>query len=70
MGDVVRELHVLDGLRREQCRGADRPSDLASAAEDCQPGGNVEETLKTYGARYICAILGAERCFDVGADLF
>ena len=43
---------------------------LASAAEDCQPGGDFEATLKTYGALDVCAVLGAERRFDVGADLF
>jgi hypothetical protein len=60
MGDVVTELHVLDALRREQCQGADRPSGLASAAENRQAGGNFEATLKSYDALDVCAVLGTE----------
>jgi hypothetical protein len=66
----VAELHVLDALRREQCQGADRPSGLASAAKNCQPGGNFEATLKCYGALDVYAVLGTERRLDVATDLF
>jgi hypothetical protein len=70
VGDVVAEFHVLDALRREQRQCADGPSGLASAAEDRQPGGGFEATLKTYDALDVCAILGAQRRLDVTADLF
>jgi hypothetical protein len=70
MGDVVAEFHVLDALRGQQRRGAGRPSDLASAAEYRQPGGDFEATLKSYGALDVCAVLGTERRLDVAADLF
>jgi hypothetical protein len=70
MGDVVAKFHVLDALRREQCQGADRPSGLASAAEDCQPRGHFEAPLKSYGALDVCAVLGTERRLDFATDLF
>ena len=47
----------------------DRPAGLASAAEDRQPGGDFEATLKTYDTLDVCAVLGAERRLDVTADL-
>jgi hypothetical protein len=56
----VAELHVLDAFRREQGKGADRPSGLASAAEDCQPGGDFEVAMNSYGALDVCAVLGTE----------
>jgi hypothetical protein len=64
------ELHVLDALRHEQCHGAGRPPCLAPAAEDRQPGGNFEATLKPYDALDVCAVLGTERRLDVATDLF
>jgi hypothetical protein len=70
MGDVVAEFHVLDALRGEQRRGACRPTDLASAAEYRQPGGNFEAALKSYGALDVCAVLRTERRLDIAADLF
>jgi hypothetical protein len=66
----VAELHVLNALRRQQCRGAGRPSDFASAANYRQPGGNFEPTLKSYGALDVCAVLGTERRLDIATDLF
>jgi len=66
----VAELHVLDALRREQCQGADCPSGLACAAKNCQPCGNFQATLKSYGALDVCAVLGTERRLDVATDLF
>jgi hypothetical protein len=69
MGDVVAELHVLDALRHEQSHGASRPSGLALAAEDGQPGGGFEATLKADGALDVGTILAAERRLDVATDL-
>ena len=69
VGDVVAELHVLDALRHEQSQRADRPSGLAPATPDCQPGGDFEATLKTYDALDIGAVLGAQRRLDVATDL-
>jgi hypothetical protein len=58
--DVVAQLHVLDALGHHQSDGSDRPSGLASAAEDRQPGGNLEGSLTTYDALDVGAILGTE----------
>jgi hypothetical protein len=65
----VAELHILDALGHEQCHGAGRPSGLAPAAKNRQPGGNFEATLKPYDALYISAVLGTERRLDVATDL-
>jgi hypothetical protein len=65
----VAEFHVLDALRREQRQCSDRPSGLASATEDRQPGGDFEATLKTYDALDVCAVLGTQRRLDVATDL-
>jgi hypothetical protein len=66
----VAELHVLDALGHEQCHGAGRPSGLAPAAKNRQPGGNFEAALKPYDALDVCAVLGSERRLDVASDLF
>jgi hypothetical protein len=65
----VAELHVLNALRHEQCDSAGRPPCFASAAKNCQPGGNFEATLKSYDALDVCAVLGTERRLDVATDL-
>ena len=69
MDDVVAELHVLDALRREQCQSADRPSRLASAGKNRQPGCEFEGPLKSYGALDVCAVRGTKRRLDIAADL-
>jgi hypothetical protein len=69
VGDVVAEFHVLDALRHKQCHGAGRPSGLASAAEDRQPGGSLQTPLKSNHALDVGAIRGTERRLDVATDL-
>jgi hypothetical protein len=70
MGDVVAELHVFDALRHEQCDGARRPPGLASTAENSQPGGDFEASLKTNDSLDVSAVLATKRRFDVTTDLF
>jgi hypothetical protein len=65
----VAQLHVLDALRREQSKRACRPAGFAPAAPNCQAGGDFQATLKTYDALDVCAIVGAERPFDITTDL-
>jgi hypothetical protein len=65
----VAELHVLDALRPEQCQSAERPSGLASAAEDRQPRGSFESTLTPDDALDVGAVVGTERRLDVATDL-
>jgi hypothetical protein len=69
MDDVVAQFHVLDAFRRQQGQGADRPSGLAFAAPNCEPGGDFEAPLKSDGALDVCAIFGSQRRLDVAADL-
>ena len=56
MADVVGQLHVLDALRHGQGRGSHGPSDLAAAATDNDPCGDVEASLKLNGAPDVCAV--------------
>ena len=56
-------------LRHEQGHGSGSPSGLASAAEDGQPGGDFQAPLKSDDALDVCAVLCAQRRFDVAADL-
>ena len=68
VGDVVTELHIVDAFGGEQRRRADSPPDFAPAAENGQPGGDFEASLKTYDALDVCAVLGAERRLNIATD--
>jgi hypothetical protein len=64
----VTELHVVDTFGGEQRRRADRPPEIAPAAENDQPGGDFEASLETYGALDVRAVLRAERRLDIATD--